>query len=156
MGQRVQGTLQKISKQVIDDMINEITTAKVGMYTGRVATGGLKNSFRSHIDKNYLGIFSKTPLKAEVVDKGKPKGNFVPIAPLRRWATIKGIVPKNNRSIKQFAFAVSKKLMKSGYPGINYIAKSFLNAQTIIDKELSESYLLDLQEQLKKEIPNLK
>ena len=156
MGQRVQGTFQKISRQLIDRMVNEIVTAKVGRYTGRVATGELKGSFRADIDENSLGIYSKTPLKANVVDKGRRAGRFAPIAPLMQWASIKGIVPKNNRSLKQFAFAVSHKLMERGYPGIEYVNKAFLNAESMIVKEIGDAYTLDLEEQLEKQRPNLK
>jgi hypothetical protein len=73
-----------------------------------------------------------------------------------QWASIKGIVPKNNRSIKQFAFAVSHKLMERGYPGIEYVNKAFLNAESMIVKEIGDAYTLDLEEQLEKQIPNLK
>jgi len=156
MGQRVQGTFQKISRQLIDRMVNEIVTAKVGLYTGRVATGELKSSFRADIDENSLGIYSTTPLKADIVDKGRRAGRFAPIAPLMQWASIKGIVPKNNRSIRQFAFAVSHKLMERGYPGIEYVNKAFLNAESMIVKEIGDAYTLDLEEQLEKQIPNLK
>lgn len=156
MGQRVQGTFKKISRQLIDRMVNEIVTARVGKYTGRVASGELKNSFRADIDENSLGIYSTTPLKADIVDKGRRAGRFAPIAPLMQWASIKGIVPENNKSLKQFAFAVSHKLMERGYPGIEYVNKAFLNAESMITKELGDAYALDLEEQLEKEIPNLK
>jgi hypothetical protein len=40
--------------------------------------------------------------------------------------------------------------------GINYTARALLNAEQIITKELGDAYLLDLEEQLEKQIPNLK
>jgi hypothetical protein len=46
--------------------------------------------------------------------------------------------------------------MQRGYPGIEYVAKSFMNKQDIINQELGDAYLFDLEEQLENQNPNLK
>tara|TARA_Y100000114_G_scaffold85481_1_gene79002 strand:+ start:3914 stop:4363 length:450 start_codon:yes stop_codon:yes gene_type:complete len=149
MGKRVQGTLNKLATQLISDMTKEIVAKN------RVASGNLKNSFQIDTSDNKIGVFNTAEYDT-VVDKGRRPGKFAPIAPLVQWASIKGIVPRNNRSLRQFAFAVSDKLMKKGYPGIDYVAKSFMNKQDIITKELGDAYLLDAEEQLENQNPNLK
>ena len=149
MGKRVQGTLKKLATQLISDMTKEIVAK------GRVASGNLKSSFQIDTSDNKIGVFNTAEYDT-VVDKGRRPGKFAPIAPLVQWASLKGIVPKKKKSLKQFAFAVSYKLMQRGYPGIEYVAKSFMNKQDIINQELGDAYLFDLEEQLENQNPNLK
>jgi len=156
MGQRVQGTLNKLSKQLIDDMINEIVSKK------RVASGDLRNSFKADIDKNFLGIKSSVEYSSNV-DLGRGPGRFPNVNKLQNWIRIKfGKGPYKGRGvsrplkIKDLTYIIGRKIANEGYPGINYVAKAFLNAESMITKELGDAYLLDLEEQLEREIPNLK
>jgi len=155
MGPVLEGTLRKIANELIQDMVNEITTRD------RVASGTVRDSFKADLIEDGIGIKNEARSPegynySSNVDLGRSPGKYVPIQPLVRWATLRGIVPKNNKSLKQFAFAVSKTLMERGYPGINYVAKSFIKSQDMITKRIGEAYLKDLKEQLQKQIPNLK
>ncbi len=155
MGSNLEGTLRKIANELIQDMVNEITTRD------RVASGSVRDSFKTDLFEDGIGIKNEARSPegynySSNVDLGRRPGKYVPIQPLIRWATLKKIVPKNNKSLEQFAFAVSKTLMKRRYPGINYVAKSFIKSQDIITKRIGDSYLKDLEEQLEKQIPNLK
>lgn len=157
MGQRVQGTLNKLSKQLIDDMINEIVSKK------RVASGDLRDSFRADVDENFLGIKSSVEYDSNV-DLGRRPGGFPNVGKLQNWIKIKfGNEPYPNKyggkrplKIKDLTYLIGRKIATQGYPGINYVAKAFLNAEIMITKELGDAYTLDLEEQLEKEIPNLK
>jgi len=157
MGQRVQGTLQKLSRQLIDDMVNEIVSR------GRVASGDLKGSFKSDITENFLGIKSDVQY-ASNVDLGRMPGKFPNIDKLQRWIKIKfGSGPYPNTyggrrplKLKDITYLIGRKIATQGYPGINYVGKAFLNAESILTKELGDAYTLDLEEQLEKQIPNLK
>ena len=157
MGKRVQGTLDKLAKEIISSMIEEISKPRPQERNprGRGASGNLVKSFVPDISEGKLGIYNTAGYDT-VVDKGRRPGKFAPIAPLVQWASLKGIVPKKKKSLKQFAFAVSYKLMQRGYPGIEYVAKSFMNKQDIINQELGDAYLFDLEEQLENQNPNLK
>lgn len=155
MGPVLEGTLRKIANELIQDMVNEITTRD------RVASGTVRDSFKAEPTKDGIGIKNEARSAegynySSNVDLGRSPGKYVPIQPLVRWATLKGIVPKNNKSLKQFAFAVSKTLMERGYQGINFSAKSFLKSQDMITKRIGEAYLKDLEKQLEEQIPNLK
>ena len=155
MGPNLEGTLRKIANELIRDMVNEITTRE------RVASGTVRDSFKADLIEDGIGIKNEARSPegynySSNVDLGRSPGKYVPIQPLVRWATLKGIVPKNNKSLKQFSFAVSKTLMQRGYPGISYVAKSFIKSQDMITKRIGEAYLKDLKEQLQKQIPNLK
>ena len=155
MGPVLEGTLRKIANELIQDMVNEITTED------RVASGQLKDSFKADLIEDGIGIKNEARSPegynySSNVDLGRRPGKYVPIQPLVRWATLKKIVPKNNKSLEQFAFAVSKTLMQRGYPGISYVAKSFIKSQDMITKRIGEAYLKDLKEQLEEQIPNLK
>lgn len=156
MGQRVQGTLNKLSQQIIDSMVNEIVARK------RVASGDLKNSFSADISENSLGIRSSVEY-AENVDLGRRPGRFPNVSKLQNWIRIKfGNGPYPNRSggrplkMKDLTYLIGRKIATQGYVGINYSAKALLNAEQIITKELGDAYLLDLEEQLENKIPNLK
>lgn len=155
MGPNLEGTLRKIANELIRDMVNEITTRD------RVASGQLKDSFKADLIEDGIGIKNEARSAegynySSNVDLGRSPGKYVPIQPLVRWATLKKIVPKNNKSLEQFAFAVSKTLMQRGYPGISYVAKSFIKSQDMITKRIGEAYLKDLEKQLEEQIPNLK
>ena len=155
MGPVLDGTLRKIANEIIQDMVNEITTRD------RVASGTVRDSFKAEPTKEGIGIKNEARSAegynySSNVDLGRSPGKYVPIQPLVRWATLKEIVPKNNKSLEQFAFAVSKTLMKRGYQGINFSAKSFLKSQDMITKRIGEAYLKDLEKQLEEQIPNLK
>lgn len=156
MGQRVQGTLNKLSRQLIDSMVNEIVSNK------RVASGDLKNSFKADIDDDFLGIRSSVEY-ASNVDLGRRPGGFPNVNKLKNWIKIKfGEEPYPNRSggrplrLKDLTYLIGRKISNQGYVGINYTAKALLNAEQMITKELGDAYLLDLEEQLEKQIPNLK
>ena len=156
MGQRVQGTLNKLSRQLIDSMVNEIVSNK------RVASGDLKNSFKAEIDDDFLGIRSSVEY-ASNVDLGRRPGRFPNVNKLQNWIRIKfGDGPYPNRSggrplrLKDLTYLIGRKISNQGYVGINYTAKALLNAEQMITKELGDAYLLDLEEQLEKQIPNLK
>ena len=155
MGPNLEGTLRKIANELIQDMVNEITT------TDRVASGTVRDSFKADLIEDGIGIKNEARSPegynySSNVDLGRSSGKYVPIQPLVRWATLKEIVPKNNKSLEQFAFAVSKTLMQRGYQGINFSAKSFLKSQDMITKRIGEAYLKDLEKQLEEQIPNLK
>lgn len=156
MGQRVQGTLNKLSRQLIDSMVNEIVSNK------RVASGDLKNSFKAEIDDDFLGIRSSVEY-ASNVDLGRRPGRFPNVNKLQNWIRIKfGDGPYPSRSggrplkLKDLTYLIGRKISNQGYVGINYTAKALLNAEQMITKELGDAYLLDLEEQLEKQIPNLK
>ena len=160
MGQRVQGTLNKLSRQLIDSMVNEIVSNK------RVASGDLKNSFKAEIDDDFLGIKSSVGY-ASNVDLGRRPGKFPTREPdilkLQRWIKLKfGEEPyRNTRGgrplrLRDLSYVIGRKIARDGYVGINYTAKALLNAEQMITKELGDAYLLDLEEQLEKQIPNLK
>jgi hypothetical protein len=155
MGPNVQGTLRSIANELIQDMVNQISAED------KVASGTLRNSFKSEPTKQGIGIKNEARSAegynySSNVDLGRSPGKYVPIRPLVRWASIRSIVPKNNRSLTQFAFAVSKTLMARGYQGINFSAKSFLKSQDMITRRIGDAYLKDLEEELEREIPNLK
>ena len=156
MGQRVQGTLNKLSRQLIDSMVNEIVARK------RVASGDLNNSFSADVSENSLGIRSSVEY-ASNVDLGRRPGKFPNINKLQNWIRIRfGDGPYPNRSggrplrLKDLTYLIGRKIQNQGYVGINYTAKALLNAEKIITQELGDAYLLDLEEQLEKQIPNLK
>lgn len=160
MGQRVQGTLNKLSRQLIDSMVNEIVSNK------RVASGDLKNSFKGEVDDDFLGIKSSVGY-ASNVDLGRRPGKFPTREPdilkLQRWIKLKfGEEPyRNTRGgrplrLRDLSYVIGRKIARDGYVGINYTAKALLNAEQMITKELGDAYLLDLEEQLEKQIPNLK
>ena len=156
MGKRVQGTLNKLSRQLIDSMVNEIVSKK------KVASGSLRDSFKPEIDENFLGIRSSVEY-ASNVDLGRRPGKFPNINKLQNWIRIRfGDGPYPNRSggrplrLKDLTYLIGRKIQNQGYVGINYTAKALLNAEKIITQELGDAYLLDLEEQLEKQIPNLK
>ena len=156
MGKRVQGTLNKLSRQLIDSMVNEIVSKD------KVASGSLRDSFKPEIDENFLGIRSSVEY-ASNVDLGRRPGKFPNINKLQNWIRIKfGDGPYPNRSggrplrLKDLTYLIGRKIQNQGYVGINYSAKALLNAEKIITQELGDAYLLDLEEQLEKQIPNLK
>ena len=156
MGQRVQGTLLKISNEIIDGMISEIISKR------KVASGELRSSFLGLVSEDELKIFNDAEY-AKNVDLGRRPGRFPNVNKLQNWIRIKfGNGPYAGRGmakplkIKDLTYLIGRKIANQGYPGINYVAKAFLNAESIITKELGDAYLLDLEEQLEKEIPNLK
>jgi hypothetical protein len=155
MGQRVQGTLNKLSKQLIDDMINEIVSKN------KVASGTLKSSFSPDVSENSLGIKSSTEY-ASNIDLGRRPGKFPNINKLQSWIKIKfGNGPYGSRGgkplkLKDLTYVIGRKIARDGWVGINYSAKALLNAEQMITKELGDAYLFDLEEQLEKQIPNLK
>lgn len=156
MGQRVQGTLNKLSRQLIDSMVNEIVARK------RVASGDLNNSFSADVSENSLGIRSSVEY-ASNVDLGRRPGKFPNINKLQNWIKIKfGDEPYPNRSggrplrIKDLTYIIGRKIQNEGYVGINYSAKALLNAEKIITQELGDAYLKDLEIELENRIPNLK
>jgi len=156
MGKRVQGTLNKLSRQLIDSMVNEIVSKD------KVASGSLRDSFKPEIDENFLGIRSSVEY-ASNVDLGRRPGKFPNINKLQNWIRIRfGDGPYPNRSggrplrLKDLTYLIGRKIQNQGYVGINYTAKALLNAEKIITQELGDAYLLDLEEQLEKQIPNLK
>lgn len=156
MGKRVQGTLNKLSRQLIDSMVNEIVSKD------KVASGSLRDSFKPEIDENFLGIRSSVEY-ASNVDLGRRPGKFPNINKLQNWIRIRfGDGPYPNRSggrplrLKDLTYLIGRKIQNQGYVGINYSAKALLNAEKIITQELGDAYLLDLEEQLEKQIPNLK
>lgn len=155
MDEYISKTLRDVANQLIEDMINEIVSENA------VASGNLKNSFKIFPIEDGVAIGNTSVSGegynyAQNVDLGRSSGKYAPIKPLIEWASLKGIVPKNNRSLKQFAFAVSHKLMERGYPGINFVAKSFIKSEDLITERLGEAYLKDLKEQLERRVPNLK
>ena len=160
MGKRVQGTLNKLSRQLIDSMVNGIVSKD------KVASGSLKDSFKADIDENFLGIRSSVEY-ASNVDLGRRPGKFPTREPdilkLQRWIKLKfGNEPYQNTRggkplrLRDLSYVIGRKIAKDGYVGINYTAKALLNAEKIITQELGDAYLLDLEEQLEKQIPNLK
>jgi len=156
MGKRVKGTLNKLSRQLIDSMVNEIVSQD------KVASGSLRDSFKPEIDENFLGIRSSVEY-ASNIDLGRRPGKFPNINKLQNWIKIRfGDEPYPNRSggrplrIKDLTYIIGRKIQNEGYVGINYSAKALLNAEKIITQELGDAYLKDLEEQLEKQIPNLK
>tara|TARA_R110002020_G_scaffold48945_3_gene139800 strand:+ start:1596 stop:2063 length:468 start_codon:yes stop_codon:yes gene_type:complete len=155
MGQRVQGTLNKLSKQLIDDMINEIVSKN------KVASGDLRDSFLGLVSEDELKIFNGAEY-ASNVDLGRRPGKFPNINKLQSWIKIKfGNGPYESRGgkplkLKDLTYVIGRKIARDGWVGINYSAKALLNAEQIITKELGDAYLFDLEEQLEKQIPNLK
>lgn len=63
MGERVQGTLLKISNELIDGMISEIVSKR------KVASGELRDSFLGLVSEDELKIFNDAEY-AENVDLG--------------------------------------------------------------------------------------
>lgn len=160
MGQRVQGTLNKLSRQLIDSMVNEIVSKK------KVASGSLRDSFKPDIDENFLGIRSSVEY-ASNVDLGRRPGKFPTREPdilkLQRWIKLKfGNEPYQNTRggkplrLRDLSYVIGRKIAKDGYVGINYTAKALLNAEKIITQELGDAYLKDLEIELENRIPNLK
>lgn len=120
---------KKYAKDLIAILIGELKKVK------KEATGRLIKSLKLDLQglAQQTNIFINAEPYLVNVDKGRKKGTYPPIAPLKKWARLKGMD-------EGAAYAIQKKIYKFGIKPTNVIDKAI--------KKHERQKLKDLEKQL--------
>ena len=129
------------------------------------STGRLSKGLGFKITETNSGIetsFTSKEAYGSVVEEGRNKGKYVPIAPLMQWLDNKPIklrktfINSNGQKISQFvkrteankksaAIAISKSIMKRGIKPVPFMSLAMEKAFKELPQELAEAIVEDVQ-----------
>lgn len=116
---------------------------KILQSKGKIATGVLYRSLKAEVREDLNLILSMSPYAAEV-DVGRKPGKMPPLAPLRRWAKIRGIP-------EAAVFSIAKHIKEYGTKGANF-TEPFRADNEILQERLLKALGKDLLEYFKEQI----
>lgn len=97
----------------------------------KIATGQLVDSIKceAKIEEKYYSIILNAKDYFQYVNNGRKAGKFPPLEAIRRWISVKPILPRplSNGKLpteKQLSYLIGRKIAKRGIPATNSLEKS--------------------------------
>jgi len=146
----IKAALEKIGDYYIVELKNGIEAS------GNVASRDLLKSIkRSKVSSNAISITANRYLGA--LSSGKKHTSKGPspemVQSVSRWMKFKGLKPKSgglsNTSYKKAAFAIARRVNKSGWAGSKVIQKAFYAIEESIDEEITKAFKQTIDEIIK-------
>lgn len=142
-------TIKKITDDFVVELKNRLTA------NGSNASGDLAKSIRGVVKQNgkYIVISIQLEDYWQFVENGRKAGKYPPINAIRKWISVKPVLPRPTKSGKlptdnQLAFLIARKISKFGIkpkpflkPTItdfDLINKVYNEVLTLINKQLED------------------
>ena len=135
-------TVEVISKEMVENLRNNRSMA-----TGTLARS-IKTYDTTNKDNNLESVLEIGAWYAELVDKGidpRGPGKQPPIEPIEEWIKRKSISVPAGITMKQFSFAIAKKIAKKGqrkraYP---FIEPSIREGEAFFERNINDAIIED-------------
>ena len=148
---RVQTTLEQYKDKIVEQLKDRLAQQ------GLVASGKLKNSIYGVVTETGISIFAEG--YGTFVEEGRGPGKMPPRNKILEWVKAKGLTSSNvkykrlNRP-KDIAWMIARSIAEKGtierfgYQGSKFIDFVSKNIMVSLTKDIEESYLKDINEQL--------
>lgn len=143
-------TIQDITNDFVVELKNRLTANKTN------ASGTLSNSIRGIVKQNgkYIVISIQLEDYYQFVENGRKAGKYPPLSAIRKWISVKPVLPRPTKSGKlptanQLAFLIARKISKVGIK-----PKPFLKP-TITDFDLINKVYNEVVDLLNKQLEDL-
>ena len=143
-------TIQDITNDFVVELKNRLTANKTN------ASGTLSNSIRGIVKQNgkYIVISIQLEDYYQFVENGRKAGKYPPINAIKKWISVKPVLPRPLKSGKlptqnQLAFLIARKISKVGIK-----PKPFLKP-TITDFDLINKVYNEVVDLLNKQLEDL-
>lgn len=140
-------------KKITDDFVVELKNKLKA--NDSYASGDLVNSIRGIVKQNgkYIVISIQLEDYWQFVENGRKAGKYPPISEIRKWISVKPILPRPTNSGKlptdnQLAFLIARKISKFGIKpnpflkptltSFDLVGKVYNEVLTLINKQLEE------------------
>ena len=140
-------------KKITDDFVVELKNRLKA--NGSNASGTLSNSLRGIVKQNgkYIVISIQLEDYYQFVENGRKAGKYPPLSAIRKWISVKPVLPRPTKSGKlptanQLAFLIARKISEVGIkpkpflkPTItdfDLINKVYNEVATLLNKQLEE------------------
>lgn len=141
MSERLAKILEQYKDTIVAQLKNRIAS------DDKIATGNLHSSFEGVIEGQSISIYASEYWY--VVNYGRKPGKpMPPIRPILDWMKIKGIKESTTKKTKSLAWVIAKKIGDDGIPGTNFFWETINSITPLITKDIEESYLKDLNDQI--------
>lgn len=143
-------TIKKITDDFVVELKNKLTANDSN------ASGTLSNSLKGIVKQNgkYIVISIQLEDYWQFVENGRKAGKYPPLSEIRKWISVKPVLPRPTKSGKlptanQLAFLIARKISKVGTK-----AKPFLS-NTIKDFDLINKVYNEVANLLNKQLEDL-
>lgn len=140
-------------KNIADDFVVELKNKLKA--NGSNASGTLSNSLKGIVKQNgkYIVISIQLEDYWQFVENGRKAGKYPPLSDIRKWISVKPILPRPTKSGKlptanQLAFLIARKISKVGTKAkpflsntikdFDLVGKVYNEVLTLINKQLEE------------------
>lgn len=142
-------TIKKITDDFVVELKNKLTANKTN------ASGTLSNSIKGIVKQNgkYIVISIQLEDYWQYVENGRKAGKYPPLSAIRKWISVKPILPRPLKSGKlptdnQLAYLIGRKISKVGTKAkpflkptitdFDLINKVYNEVLTLINKQITE------------------
>lgn len=142
-------TIQDITNDFVIELKNKLTANKTN------ASGTLANSIRGIVKQNgkYIVISIQLEDYWQYVENGRRAGKYPPLSEIRKWISVKPILPRPTKSGKlptanQLAFLIARKISKVGtkanpflkptLTSFDLVGKVYNEVATLLHKQLED------------------
>ena len=148
---RVQATLEQYKDKIVEQLKDRLNQEKL------VASGRLRDSIYGVVTQTGINIFAED--YGIFVEEGRGPGKMPPRNKILEWVKAKGLTSSNvkykrlNRP-KDIAWMIARSISEKGtierfgYQGSKFIDFVSKNIMVSLTKDIEESYLKDINEQL--------
>lgn len=145
---RVQATLEQYKDKIVEQLKDRLAQQ------GLVASGKLQNSIYGVVTQTGINIFAED--YGIFVEEGRGPGKMPPRNKILEWVesrNLQSINPKYKRT-KDIAWMIARSIAEKGtiqrfgYQGSKFIDFVSKNIMVSLTKDIEESYLKDINEQL--------
>ena len=148
---RVQATLEQYKDKIVEQLKDRLNQEKL------VASGRLRDSIYGVVTETGINIFAQD--YGIFVEEGRGPGKMPPRNKILEWVKAKGLTSSNvkykrlNRP-KDIAWMIARSIAEKGtiqrfgYQGSKFIDFVSKNIMVSLTKDIEESYLKDINEQL--------
>ena len=141
MNEKLAEILEKYKNTIVAELKNRVAS------DDKIATGNLHDSFRGVVEGQSISIYASEYWY--VVNYGRKPGKpMPPIRPILEWMKVKGIKESTAKKTKSLAWVIAKKIGDDGIPGTNFFWETINSIVPLITKDIEESYLKDLNDQI--------
>ena len=140
-------------KKITDDFVVELKNRLKA--NGSNASGTLSNSIRGIVKQNgkYIVISIQLEDYYQFVENGRKAGKYPPLSAIRKWISVKPVLPRPTKSGKlptqnQLAFLIARKISKVGTKAkpflsntikdFDLVGKVYNEVLTLINKQLED------------------
>ena len=142
-------TIKKITDDFVVELKNKLTANDSN------ASGTLSNSIRGIVKQNgkYIVISIQLEDYYQFVENGRKAGKYPPLSAIRKWISVKPVLPRPTKSGKlptqnQLAFLIARKISKVGtkarpflkptLTSFDLVGKVYNEVLTLINKQLED------------------